>query len=366
MGSGRTRSTTPDLFSTASATAPLSPAVDSPPSSPTTDDGGAAASSPSYALPTNLVSALGYLDDDQLARLHAAVIGEQKQRGKNLPVSVEPSRKKPINEVARIFGRTPMAKRSAKLRQSITALPAMVGSLMTANSVHTAELTVLSPQAMKPALSDLIPQFESSSGNQVTISYSSASALVKEIQDGKMADLAILSPKQIEQLQDEGKIVEHSIVPIAKLAFGVIIRRGTTKPDVRTVHGLKQTLMSANSIASGDPESSASGKYFANLIERLQIADAIKPKIKTFPSGTAALEAVAHGEADVVIWVISSANGPGTELAGVLPAQAKKSNSYAAGILANSNQIQAAKALSSFLSSPASLAVMKSKGFDAP
>jgi molybdate transport system substrate-binding protein len=259
-----------------------------------------------------------------------------------------------------------MAKRSAKLRQSITALVAMVVSLMAANLAHAAELTVLSPQAMKPALTDLIPQFERSSGNQVSISYSSTSALVKEIQDGKMADLAILSPKQIEQLQDEGKIVENSIVPIAKLAFGVIIRKGTTKPDVSTVHGLKQALMSAKSIASGDPGRSASGMYFANLIERLQIADAIRPKIKTFSSGTAALEAVANGEADVAIWVVSSANGPGTELAGVLPAQAKKFNSYAAGILTNSNQTQAAKALSSFISSPTSLAVMKSKGFEPP
>lgn len=259
-----------------------------------------------------------------------------------------------------------MAKRSAKLRQSITALAAIVGSLMATNLVHTAELTVLAPQALKPALSDLIPQFERSSGNQVTISYSSTSVLVTEIQDGKMADLAILFPKQIEQLQDEGKIVEDSIAPIAKLAFGVIIRKGTTKPDVSTVHGLKQALMNAKLIASGDPGSSASGRYFANLIERLQIADAIKPKIKTFSSGTAALEAVANGEADLAIWVISSANGPGTELAGVLPAQAKKFNSYAAGILTNSNQIQAAKALSSFISSPTSLAVMKSKGFDAP
>lgn len=259
-----------------------------------------------------------------------------------------------------------MAKRSAKSRQLITALAATVVSVVAANLVHAAELTVLSPQAMKPALTDLIPQFERSTGNQVSIFYSSTSALVKEIEDGKMADLAILYPKQIEQLQDEGKIVEQSFTPIAKLAFGVIIRKGTAKPDVSTVHGLKQTLMSAKSIASGDPGSSASGMYFANLIERLKISDAIKQKIKIFSSGAAALEAVANGEADLAIWVISSANGPSTELAGVLPAQARKTNSYAAGILTTSNQILAAKALSSFISSPASLAVMKSKGFDAP
>ena len=97
MGSSRTRSTTPDLFSTASARTPLSPSVNSPPS--VVADGGATSSSPSYALPTNLPSALRYLDDDQLERLLAAVIGELTQRGKKLPKSDEPSRKQRTKEV---------------------------------------------------------------------------------------------------------------------------------------------------------------------------------------------------------------------------------------------------------------------------
>jgi hypothetical protein len=61
---------------------------------------GATASSPSYALPTNLPSALSHLDDDQLNRLHAAVIGELEQRGKTLSISDEPSRKQRTKVVA--------------------------------------------------------------------------------------------------------------------------------------------------------------------------------------------------------------------------------------------------------------------------
>lgn len=99
MGSGNARSTTPDLFSTASARVPLPPSVDSPPS--VVADGGAAASSPSYALPTNLPSALRHLDDDQLDRLLAAVLAERQARGgKKIPLSVEPSRKQRVKEVA--------------------------------------------------------------------------------------------------------------------------------------------------------------------------------------------------------------------------------------------------------------------------
>ena len=92
MGSGRTRSTTPDLFST-SARVPLSPSENSAPSSLATDDGGAAALSQSYALPKNLPSAIGYLDDDQLDRLLAAVLVEQRRRGKKVPVSDKSPRK---------------------------------------------------------------------------------------------------------------------------------------------------------------------------------------------------------------------------------------------------------------------------------
>jgi len=100
MGSSRARSTTPDLFSTTSATLPLSPSVNTPPSSPATKDGGATGSSPSYGLPTNLPNALSHLDDDQLDRLLAAVHAEQQRRGKKLSVPDEPSRKQSNKEVA--------------------------------------------------------------------------------------------------------------------------------------------------------------------------------------------------------------------------------------------------------------------------
>jgi molybdate transport system substrate-binding protein len=252
---------------------------------------------------------------------------------------------------------------SAPVLLSITV---MANFLLIANDALAAELTVLSPQAMTPALSELIPQFERSSGNKVTIFYASASTHFRSIKEGTNADLAILSREQINQLQDDEKIIKDSVTPIAKADIGVIVRKGAAKPDVSRVRTLKQTLMRAESIAVGDPEKSASGAYFAALIQRLQIADAIRPKIKTFPSVSTALQAVTNGEADIGIGVVSTANGPDTELVDVLPAQAKRTNSYVAGILAGSHQGRAAKDLISFISSSTALAVMKSKGFAAP
>src|SRR5450830_1054908 len=100
MGSGSNPSIKADLFSAQQSPDTSSPSASEPKSSPLHTDEPAAASSPYYALPTNLPSALRHLDNDQLDRLLAAVIAELKQRGKKIPVPDEPSRKQRNKEVA--------------------------------------------------------------------------------------------------------------------------------------------------------------------------------------------------------------------------------------------------------------------------
>ena len=100
MGNGSNPSIKPDLFSAQQSPDTSSPSASEPKSSPLRSDEPAAAS-PSYALPTNLPSALRHLDNDQLERLLAAVLAERQARGgKNLSVSDEPRRKRRIKEVA--------------------------------------------------------------------------------------------------------------------------------------------------------------------------------------------------------------------------------------------------------------------------
>src|SRR5450830_1225418 len=100
MGNGSNPSTKTDLFSAQQSADTSSPSA-SEPKPPLRTDEPAVVSSPSYALPTNLPSALRHLDDDQLDRLLAAVLAERQARGgKNLSVSDEPRRKRRIKEVA--------------------------------------------------------------------------------------------------------------------------------------------------------------------------------------------------------------------------------------------------------------------------
>jgi hypothetical protein len=101
MGNHSNPSITPDLFSAQQLPDTSSKLASESKLLRERKDGLAAAALPSYALPTNLPRALRHLDNDQLDRLLAAVLAERQARGgKKLPVSDEPSDKKPIKEVA--------------------------------------------------------------------------------------------------------------------------------------------------------------------------------------------------------------------------------------------------------------------------
>ena len=57
-----------------------------------------APSSPQYLLPKDLLSGIRQLTDQEFDRLLAAVLTEQKRRGKRLPMSHKASRKPPVQE----------------------------------------------------------------------------------------------------------------------------------------------------------------------------------------------------------------------------------------------------------------------------
>src|SRR5580704_7069950 len=67
---------------------PIEPAPNPPPSSQVNTDA-AAASSRRHVLPKDLPAAIKQLDDQELDRLLAAVLADQKRRGRKPAVSVE-------------------------------------------------------------------------------------------------------------------------------------------------------------------------------------------------------------------------------------------------------------------------------------
>jgi len=228
-----------------------------------------------------------------------------------------------------------------------------------------AEIKVLTAGAFKQVLLALVPDFERATGHKVTVQNDTVGALTKRIAGGEVFDLAVLTPKAVDDLSKEGKFVAGSRANLARVGVGVVVKDGAPKPDIGSVAAFKQALLAAKSVVYIDPAAGgSSGIYVAGLLDKLGIAAEVKPKAKLIPGGAVA-EHVAKGEAELGIHQISEILPvKGVTLVGPLPAEIQNYTVYAAGLGAQAKEGDAAKALLKTLTSPAAAEVLKSKGME--
>ncbi len=236
-----------------------------------------------------------------------------------------------------------------------------IAALMTTASIRAAEIKVLASNGVREALQELAPAFERATGNKLVITFGLAAALKRQIEGGKAFDLAILTSAGIDDLAKQGKVDAASRAAIARSGVGIGIKKGGPRPDIGTPDALKRTLISAKSISWA--KEGASGVYFASLLERMGIAEQMKPKVVLAPSGAVVGKLVAGGEVQFgVILVNELMAAPGVEVLGPLPAELQNYTVFHAGVGVGSKDSSAAKALIKFLTTPSAGAVFKAKG----
>ena len=242
---------------------------------------------------------------------------------------------------------------------------ALFGITAGSTTARAAEVQLLSASALHPAIDALIPDFEKSSGHKITVAYGTAGAVADRAQKDEAADIVISSVPMIDRLQAQGKVVAGDRVIIAKVGVGAFVRMGSAKPDISSVDAFKRSMLAARSIAYPDPAGGgASGIYVASLLERLGIAAEMQSKTQLSTLGTL-YASVASGEVEIGFNQVSEILAqPTVELAGPLPPAIQNYTQFLPGIVTGSGQTDAARALVTFLYSPAAKTVLKAKGFE--
>ena len=258
-----------------------------------------------------------------------------------------------------------MKRRSILSVSATIALGLAFFAITAGSTAKAAEIKLLSAVALQPGFIALIPDFEKSSGHNVTITYGTAGAVADRVQKGEAADVVISAGPLIDQLQAQGKVVAGSRINLTKVGVGVFVRKGAAKPDISSADAFKRSMLAARSIAYPDPAGGgASGIYVASLLERLGIAAEMKPKTKLSTLKTL-YASVASGDVEIGFNQLSeNLVQPTVELAGPLPSPIQNYTQFAPGIVTGSGQTDAARALVTFLSSPAAQTVLKAKGFE--
>ena len=162
-------------------------------------------------------------------------------------------------------------------------------------------LRLLSTLGLQGVIEPQIGALSARLGTEVSAEFGPTQVMLARIAEGARGDVAAITEVGIATLAEQG-IVAGRRVNLARSSVGAAVRAGATPPNFSTEASTVAALLAAPSIVYS--RQGASGLFFARLIARLGIAEAVNAKATIIPQGfTGAL--VARGEAALAIQQMS-------------------------------------------------------------
>jgi molybdate transport system substrate-binding protein len=244
------------------------------------------------------------------------------------------------------------------------AAATLLWSLTPHAGARAAEISVLAAAAIEEPLEAVMHAFEHDTGNKVAATFGSVGAIQAKLKAGAKADLVILSTGLVKAAEKDGTARAGSGAVVGRVEIGVAVRDGASVPDISTADAFKKALLSAKSVSYTDPAGGGTAAVFvAGLLDRLEIADALKEKSLKFNTGREVIGAVLNGDAEIGIGFTSEfVPVKGVKVVGALPKEIEFVNEYSAYIPANSTAAGTAQALLAHLARPASRDIFKAAG----
>lgn len=200
------------------------------------------------------------------------------------------------------------------------------------STANAAEATVLSAAAMKSVIVPGLP-----AGNpDIPATFGTAGQMHDAAVNGQTFDVIIIPPAPMADLVKRGLVDPASVRPVGVMRLGVAVAKGQPQPLIDTPEHVVAMLSQVPTLAVADGKTGATtGIYLAKLFETLGLSASLQPRLKLFPDGQAAMEAVARGEASVAIGQVSEAKPvAGLDVVGVLPDSMQLKTTYSAAIAA--------------------------------
>ena len=233
------------------------------------------------------------------------------------------------------------------------------------DSANAEDLAVLSAAAVKAPV-ELVPLLENARGNQVRFTFGTAGAMRDRAVNGTPFDVIIVPPATMTELVKQNLVVESSTRPLGVVRLGAAVAKGASYPDMGNQAAIKAALLAAHSIGIADPAKGATtGIYLTKLFGTMGIAEEIKPKLKLYPDGQQAMEAVAKHEVAIAMGQISEAvKVAGLEPLMPLPDEIQLKSIYTAALATHTTHPTEAAQLIELMLGPETQASFKTNGFD--
>jgi molybdate transport system substrate-binding protein len=243
------------------------------------------------------------------------------------------------------------------------ALCASFGMLAIASALHAEELFVLSAAAVEAPLREVVRSYEKSTGNHVKFEFSTAGGVESKLRAGAKADVVINTQGRMDTLASAG-LLSPGIKKLGTVRMGVAVRKGGRHPDISSAEAFRASLLKAESVAYGNPEKGAtSGIHFDKVLQRLGVADAVRPKAILEDDGVQVMRAVVKGDAELGVTQISEIKHIAPEtLVGPLPEELQLASVYSVGVSPKASK--AAAQLADLLAGTEARESFRHAGFD--
>ncbi len=264
---------------------------------------------------------------------------------------------------------TPLVwSRASAIVRPVLGVALAVLLLAAGREVWAVELYVLAAGATESTLRDVVGTFEKESGHTVKLAFGAVGALRDKVSAGEPADLTIVTPVIIEQLQTRGLVRPDTRRDLGRVGGGIAVRVGAPRPTIGTPEQLKQALLAAQEVYYADPATATAGAYFLKVADRLGVADAVRQKAHTARGGKEAMELMARSTAAAIglTQISEILSVKEVVLLGPYPGDLQSMTTYTGILLTRAPHAEAAEAFLRFLTSPPVRARFKQAGFDPP
>jgi molybdate transport system substrate-binding protein len=147
-----------------------------------------------------------------------------------------------------------------------------------------AEIRILSAGAVEPGLQAFAQVAKRETGHDLKIQFNTTPQIAQRLAAGETYDIVIAPPDAIATAAKDGKLIADTRIAVGRVGAGVVVRNGTSAPDIASVDALKRTLLAADSVVYN---TASSGIYLDKLFEKMGVLEQLKPKTTPIRKGPA-------------------------------------------------------------------------------
>jgi molybdate transport system substrate-binding protein len=247
------------------------------------------------------------------------------------------------------------------LRLSKAAATAVM-ALLGLPAATAAEIKVISANGMREVIAETKATFEKASGHTLNVTVVETGAIRKRVLEGEAFDVIMVPRDVSDQFLKAKRVAAGSETPLIRVSFGLAVRADGPRADTSTAEGLRKTFLAAKRVLITDPATGGiSGVHLMEVLNKLGIADEMKPKLVPNRGSGHHAERMVKGEADLAV----QAEHEITCIPGAVfldyPTEFRRDVVFIGSVGAATTDAAAAKAYLTFVKGPQVAPVIKAK-----